>query len=68
MAAINFNIVSFVPGFDFRFGSLSFTAGDNGKLHASSQEATRSGEIGSNFTNNLPVGLGSASMVGQVAT
>ena len=68
MAAISFNVISFVPGLVFRFGSLSFTAGDNGKLHASDQETIRSDEIGSNLTNNLPLRLGSASVVDQEAT
>ena len=68
MAAINFDIVSFVPGLTFCFRSLSFTAGDDGRLNASNQETTRSGEIRSDLSNDLPVGLGSAFVVGQDAT
>ena len=68
MAAINSVIVSFVPVLTFRFGSFSFTVGNDGRLDASTSETIRSGEIGSDFTNNPLVGFGSVSAVGQGAT
>ena len=68
MAAINSVIVSFVPSLTFRFGSFSFTAGNDGRLNVSTPEAIQSGEIGSDFTNNPLNGHGSVSTVGQGAT
>ena len=68
MAAINSFVISYVPGLTFRFGSFSFTVGDNGRLDVSTPEAIRSGEIGSDFTNNPLDGLGSVSAVGLGTT
>src|SRR5438128_7679183 len=45
MAPINFRAISFVPGTEFTFGSLSFIAGADGRLHASNTEATSIGQI-----------------------
>src|SRR5438105_12799403 len=45
MAPINFRAVTFVPGTEFTFGSLSFIAGADGRLHASNPEATSVGQI-----------------------
>ena len=40
MAPINFSAITFIPGVEFTFGSLSFVAGVNGKLRVSNLEAT----------------------------
>src|SRR5436190_24261476 len=45
MAPINFRAITFVPGTEFTFGSLSFTADADGRLHASNPEATSVGQI-----------------------
>ena len=43
MAPINFSAITFIPGVEFTFGSLSFVAGINGNLRVSNLEATRIG-------------------------
>ena len=43
MVPINFSAITFVPGMEFTFGSLSFIAGANGRLHAFNPEATSIG-------------------------
>src|SRR6266498_2398522 len=45
MAPINFRAITFVPGTEFTFGSLSFSAGADGRLHVSNPEATSIGQI-----------------------
>ena len=40
MAPINFSAISFIPGVEFTFVSLSFVVGVNGKLRVSNLEAT----------------------------
>src|SRR5438132_2271056 len=45
MAPINFRTITFIPGTEFTFGSLSFIAGADGRLHASNPEATSVGQI-----------------------
>src|SRR5438132_4851104 len=45
MAPINFRAITFVPGTEFTFGSLSFIAGADGRLHAFNPEATSIGQI-----------------------
>src|SRR5438105_1204635 len=45
MAPINFSAITFVPGMEFTFGSFSFIAGADGRLHASNPEATSIGQI-----------------------
>src|SRR5438105_10751135 len=45
MAPINFRAITFVPGTEFTFGSLSFIAGADGRLHVSNPEATSFGQI-----------------------
>src|SRR6266540_836563 len=45
MAPINFRAITFVPGTEFTFGSLSFIAGADGRLHASNPEATSVGQV-----------------------
>src|SRR5438105_1910334 len=52
MAPFNINIVAFIPGEDFRFGSFHFIAGVDGRLHVSNLEAIRSGQIESDFTDS----------------
>src|SRR5438105_5083306 len=43
MAPINFSAITFIPGVEFTFGSLSFVAGVNAKPRVSNLEATRIG-------------------------
>src|SRR6266498_5519564 len=43
MAPINFSAITFIPGVEFTFGSLSFIASVNGKLRVSNLEVTRIG-------------------------
>src|SRR6266540_2182465 len=45
MALINFSAITFVPGMEFTFGSFSFIAGADGRLHAFNPEATSIGQI-----------------------
>src|SRR5438105_13546295 len=45
MAPINFSAITFVPGMEFTFGSFSFIAGADGRLHAFNPEATSIGQI-----------------------
>ena len=45
MAPINFSAITFTPGVEFTFGSFSFIAGIDGRLHASNPEATSIGQI-----------------------
>ena len=45
MAPINFSAITFIPGVEFTFGSFSFIAGADGRLHASNPEATSIGQI-----------------------
>ena len=63
MAAVNSSVASFVPGLIFRFGSFSFTAGDDGRLGTSHLETLTSGQIGSDPASNPPVGRKDASTV-----
>ena len=43
MAPINFSAITFVPGMEFTFGSFSFIAGSDGRLHAFNPKATSIG-------------------------
>src|SRR6266540_1630987 len=45
MAPINFSAITFIPGMKFTFGSFSFIAGVDGRLHISNLEATSIGQI-----------------------
>ena len=45
MAPINFSVITFIPGMEFTFGSFSFIAGVDGRLHVSNPEATSIGQI-----------------------
>src|SRR6266540_2601422 len=45
MAPINFSAITFVPSVEFTFGSFSFIAGVNGRLHVSNPETTSIGQI-----------------------
>src|SRR6266508_4027129 len=45
MAPINFSAITFIPGMEFTFGSFSFIAGVDGRLHVSNLEATSIGWI-----------------------
>src|SRR5207253_6526125 len=45
VAPFNSRAIAFVPGTEFTFGSLSFIAGADGRLHASNPEATSVGQI-----------------------
>src|SRR6266540_3733568 len=45
MALINFSAITFIPGMEFTFGSFSFIAGVDGRLHVSKPEATSIGWI-----------------------
>src|SRR5438128_9637423 len=45
MAPINFSAITFIPGMEFTFGSFSFIAGVDGRLHVSNPEATSIGQI-----------------------
>ena len=45
MAPINFSAITFIPGMEFTFGSFSFIAGVDGRLHVSNLEATSIGQI-----------------------
>src|SRR5438105_15030121 len=40
MAPINFSAITFIPSMEFTFGSFSFIAGVDGRLHVSDLEAT----------------------------
>ena len=45
MAPINFSVITFIPSVEFTFGSFSFIAGVDGRLHISNLEATQIGQI-----------------------
>src|SRR5438128_9425942 len=45
MAPINFSAITFIPGVEFTFGSFSFIAGVDGRLHVSNPGATSIGQI-----------------------
>ena len=45
MAPINFSAITFIPGVEFTFGSFSFIAGIDGRLHVSNPETTSIGPI-----------------------
>src|SRR6266498_4081013 len=45
MAPVNFSVITFIPGVEFTFGSFSFIAGVDGRLHVSNPEATSIGQI-----------------------
>src|SRR5438105_2206284 len=45
MAPINFSAITFIPGAEFTFGSFSFIAGIDGRLHVSNPGATSIGQI-----------------------
>src|SRR6266540_3345785 len=45
MALINFSVITFIPSVEFTFGSFSFIAGIDGRLHVSNPEATSIGQI-----------------------
>src|SRR5438128_654751 len=45
MAPINFSAITFIPGMEFTFGSFSFIASVDGRLHVSNLEATSIGWI-----------------------
>src|SRR5438105_4727641 len=45
MAPINFSAITFILGMKFTFGSFSFIAGVDGRLHVSNLETTSIGQI-----------------------
>src|SRR5207237_146181 len=45
MAPINFSAITFIPGVEFTFGSFSFIAGIDGRLHVSNPETISIGQI-----------------------
>src|SRR6266540_537801 len=45
MASINISAITFIPGMKFTFGSFSFIADIDGRLHISNLEATLIGQI-----------------------
>ena len=53
MAPINFRAITFVPGTEFTFGSLSFIASVNGKLRVSNLEVTRIGRPVPDSANHI---------------
>ena len=61
MAPINFSAITFVPGMEFTFGSLSFIAGVNGKLRVSNSEATRIGRPVLDSVDRINIQLASES-------
>src|SRR5438128_220536 len=59
MAPINFSAITFIPGVEFTFGSFSFIAGVDGRLHVSNLEATSIGQTNPDpadhiFTRSVP--------------
>ena len=48
-----FNTINFIPGKEFTFGSFSFVAGIDGRLHVSNPETTRTGQIGSDLASHI---------------
>src|SRR6266540_5895526 len=53
MAPFSINAVTFIPGEEFTFGSFSFIAGTDGRLHVSDTETTRTGQIGSDSASHI---------------
>src|SRR5438105_4744952 len=53
MAPINFSAITFIPGMEFTFGSFSFIAGVDGRLHVSNLEATSIGQISPDPTDHI---------------
>ena len=45
MAPFSINVVTFIPGKEFIFGSFNFVAGTDGRLRVSNLETTRIGRI-----------------------
>ena len=62
MASVNSSITSFVPGLIIRFGSLNFTAGDDGKLSTSHYGGLAPGQIGPGPDIDFSIGRGSVSV------
>src|SRR5438128_11059801 len=53
MAPFNTNVVTFIPGKEFIFGSFNFIAGTDGRLHVSDLETARTGRIGSDSASRV---------------
>src|SRR5438105_1883398 len=53
MAPINFSAITFIPGVDFTFGSFSFIAGVDGRLHISNLKATSIRQINPDPTDHV---------------
>src|SRR5438128_1009485 len=53
MAPINFSAITFIPGTEFTFGSFSFIAGIDGRLHVSNLEATSISQINPDPANHI---------------
>src|SRR5438105_4448374 len=52
MASFSINVVTFIPGEEFTFGSFNFIVGTDGRLHVSNLETTRIGQIGSDLASH----------------
>src|SRR5438128_183687 len=53
MAPFDVSAVTFIPSMEFIFGSLSFIADTDGRLHVSNLETTGTGRIGSDSASHL---------------
>src|SRR6266540_2996886 len=53
MAPIDFSATTFIPGVEFTFGSFSFIASVDGRLHVSNPEATSIGQINLDWADRI---------------
>ena len=53
MAPINFSAITFIPGMEFTFGSFSFIAGVDGRLHVSNLGETSIGQINPDLADHI---------------